>query len=200
MRNSAPRTKKPLEQPRYGRLTILENAHGGWLCRCDCGTTLTVKGPRLRSGAVVSCGCYHRERQVEVGTIHGMKGTPTYSTWVNMRQRCNNANNPDYVNYGGRGISVCERWQDFSAFLADMGVRPDGMSIERIDNHGNYVPGNCRWATKVEQSVNKRTNIPITRDGRTQTLKEWCAELGINYWTAHSRIRRGAKPSEAIGV
>lgn len=197
-RYGQPRPKKTLDRTRYGRLTVVENAHGGWLCRCDCGASVTVKGGHLRQGRVVSCGCYHRERQREVPRVHGMDRTRTHITWINMRQRCRNDGHPSWPNYGGRGITICDRWSTFENFYADMGERPPGMSIERIDNDGNYEPGNCRWATKPEQSVNKRTNVFIERDGATKTLSEWCTELGINYWTAHSRIRRGATPLEAI--
>lgn len=198
MRYSKPRSKKPLEQERYGRLVVVEDVHGGWQCRCDCGNTVTVKGNHLRQGRVQSCGCLHRERQVEVATTHGLNRSLAHITWINMRQRCRNQNHPSWPNYGGRGITICDRWSRFENFYADMGDRPAGMTIERIDNNGNYEPGNCRWASKPEQSVNKRTNVFIERDGQTKTLSQWCNELGINYWTAHARIRRGASPLEAI--
>ena len=192
------KAKKPLEQTRYGRLEILGSVTGGWLSRCDCGTELIVTGTRLRHGQVMSCGCYHRQRQREVKLTHGMTRTPTHTSWVAMRQRCNNANNPSWPNYGGRGIRICQRWESFENFYADMGERPDSTSLERIDNDGNYEPTNCRWATKHEQSVNMRHTIRIQFNGRTQSLSEWCQELGIGYWTAHARIRRGATPLEAI--
>lgn len=190
--------KKPLEHERYGRLEILESVRGGWLSRCDCGTVLIVKGTLLRRGQVVSCGCYHRERQREAPTSHGMTKSPTHITWTAMRQRCNNPNNPSWPNYGGRGIRVCPRWESFENFYADMGPRPEGTTIERIDNDGHYEPANCRWASRLEQGANKQDTIRIQLDGRSQSLSEWCKELGINYWTAHARIKRGATPLEAI--
>lgn len=193
-----PMPKKPLEHTRYGRLEILESVKGGWLSRCDCGNLTIVKGTQLRRGQVVSCGCYHRQRQREVPMLHGLNGSPTHISWTNMRQRCTNPANPSWPNYGGRGIRICQRWSTFENFYTDMGDRPPGMTLERINNDGNYEPSNCRWASRPEQSVNKQDTIRIHYDGRSQSLSEWCKELNINYWTAHARIRRGHSPLEAI--
>ena len=150
---------------RFGRLTVVERvpsrAEAHWRCLCDCGNTSVLRGSILRDGQVRSCGCYLRDRLRRVNTVHGqaVRGhmTPTYNSWMQMRRRCRDPKHGQWANYGGRGITVCDRWRDsFANFLADMGERPDGTSIDRIDNDGNYEPGNCRWATPLEQSHNKR--------------------------------------------
>jgi hypothetical protein len=148
---------------RFGRWTVLEmerDRRDGlgimWLCRCDCGTTRHVSGRHMRRGASVSCGCLKAERQALRNRTHGMFGVPEYHSWSGMIQRCTNPGNPSYANYGGRGITVCERWRSFKDFLLDMGRRPKGTSIDRIDNDGSYEPGNCRWATRTVQNSNKR--------------------------------------------
>lgn len=113
-----------------------------------------------------------------------------YATWRNMLQRCERPESPDFSRYGGRGISVCERWHSFAAFLADMGAKPEGMSIDRIDNDGNYEPGNCRWATKKEQGRNRRTNRKVTFNGETLTPAEWAERLGMSREVMHQRLKR----------
>lgn len=150
---------------RCGRLMIISR-HGArkgsavWICECDCGNACKVSGFALRKGLIVSCGCYIREKS----TRHGMHGTPTYGTWQAMMRRCHNPNAPTYKKYGLRGISVCSRWREsFGNFLADMGERPIGMTIDRINGAGNYEPGNCRWATCVQQSRN-RSFVRLTLD------------------------------------
>ena len=122
-------------------------------CKCSCGTVKTVRGSSLRSGIVKSCGCLSRFKPT-----HGMTGTPTYGSWKAMRARCLLPNNNRYKYYGGRGIVVCERWlNSFENFLSDMGERPTGMTIDRIDTDGNYEPSNCKWSTYSEQNLNRRS-------------------------------------------
>ena len=136
-------------------------------------------------------------------TTHGMaKRSRVYCIWMGLRNRCNNPKNRSHHKYGGRGIKVCERWDDFAAFLADMGEPPTGRhQIERKDNGGNYEPGNCRWATPKEQSSNRRSSRIIEYQGRKQTLQAWCDELGLKHTTVCMRLNKyGWNIEEALGT
>ena len=188
---------KALDAIRYGRLTPLFHKSGGWLCRCDCGAECTVTGNHLRQGRVQSCGCLNTEK-LRAPKTHGKSKTRTWTIWNLMRQRCTNPRNESFKNYGGRGITICQRWDEFANFLADMGEAPTGLTIDRCENDGNYEPGNCRWVTRGEQALNTRRNRIISLNGRSQPLVVWCRELGLPYWTVHARLRRGATAQEAL--
>lgn len=146
---------------KFGRLAVLRKADAKskvgalWLCLCDCGTQATVPTLKLRSGLIKSCGCYRAEMKANLRHGHANK-SKTYRTWKEMRQRCMNQNADQWQWYGGRGISICERWSDFESFLADMGERPEGTTIDRIGPDGNYEPDNCRWATGKQQALSNR--------------------------------------------
>lgn len=128
-----------------------------------------------------------------------VRGTPEHNTWLGMKQRCNYRGHKQYQWYGGSGITVCERWnKSFKAFLEDMGPRPDGMTLERIDSTKNYEPGNCKWATIKEQNRNRRSTIKVERAGRVLCIMDWCKELGLNVDRVYGKIRRGSEPKEAI--
>lgn len=132
---------------------------------------------------------------------HGLSKTPTYWAWIDLRRRCNDKSNSSYESYGGRGITVCDRWANsFENFIADMGEKPSrGMSIDRIDVNGNYTPENCRWATSKEQGRNKRNNLHITIDEVTLTLPEWCERYNAKYWLVIRRIKKwNWTPLEAL--
>lgn len=161
--NRQDRPPEPLPAgTRFGRLTVTHDRDGasrviGVLC--DCGTAFAASVKVLRRGDVRSCGCLRREVAAERSTTHGGTGSREYTTWKAMWQRCTNPRASKYRYYGGRGITVCARWRDFEAFLADMGPRPAGKSIDRVDPDGDYEPGNCRWATQREQVANRRRSL-----------------------------------------
>ncbi len=177
---------------RLGKLRVVAEAGRSprgqvlWRCVCDCGKEKTITA--LRTLKATSCGCNR----------HNMARTPEYRTWANMKDRCENPNCARYRDYGGRGITVCDAWQSFEAFYADMGPRPPNGTIERIDNHGNYEPMNCRWASNFEQQSNRRNNRRFTIDGRTQTLAQWVRESEASKTTIARRLDRGWSPKDAV--
>jgi len=180
---------------RVGRLMVVERAKNSksgqarWVCECECGKKSIVLGYDLRSGKTRSCGCLQKEKAIEAHLTHGMRKTPTYISWAGIKNRCTNHSYHGYKNYGGRGISVCERWNKFENFYEDMGEKPKGLSVERKDNNGNYCPENCCWETIKNQNRNKRSNVNIEYHGKTQCMKDWAKELGINYGTLKSRLK-----------
>jgi len=181
---------------RFGRLIVISRVENyratngaQFLCKCDCGNEKTVQSAKLRNGHTKSCGCYRVDFSQKKAIIHGMSKSHIYGIWVKMIQRCENPNDPGYYKYGGRGIKVCERWHDFTAWHADMRDRPSPQhSIERINNNGNYEPGNCRWATNKDQANNRRNNIMINLNGVIKTIAQWSDVTKIPQYTIHNRI------------
>lgn len=191
-------TVKTAVGSRFGKWIVVSRTRDSYvMCKCDCGTDRELYVSNLTSGKTKSCGCNRQKAMSLATTKHGMYGTPTYRSWSSMLTRCNNSNCKSYPQYGGRGISVCAAWKNFDCFFADMGKKPKkGMSIERIDNNGNYEPGNCKWATSVEQARNtRRTKITCLdvsqlRDG-TVSISELVALRHCAKSTA-SMAKRGA--------
>lgn len=189
----------------FGMLTVLGpfevRARGQtyWLCRCACGGDNWVRSGHLTAGVTQSCGCTGPELIRLRATVHGQSNTPTHRTWMSMKARCYNKNTDSYKYYGARGITVCDRWNEsFEAFAEDMGERPRGMTIERIDVNGNYEPSNCKWATSVEQARNKTNTRLLTLDGKSRTAIEWAEVLGIPRGTIVSRLLAGLSHKEVL--
>lgn len=190
---------------RRGRLLVLslvrrdaaDNNHK-WLCRCDCGTEKAMGIKSIMAGKTQSCGCILREVTIARNKTHGKSGVPGYRSWKDMRSRCYNIKDSDYPGYGGRGITVCERWSSFELFFEDMGERPEGMTIDRIDVNGNYEKANCRWATDKTQANNKRSNHVVEWNGVAKNLQHWCDEFGINPSKARYRLKQGWAPDKVF--
>lgn len=170
--------------------------------RCECGTERSVHTNSLRAGTSTNCGCVKRERmrQQKLGLKHGMSGTGTYRSWSAMLLRCQNPKSNSYRYYGARGVTVAPRWLKFENFLADMGVRPEGMTLDRWPNgKGNYEPGNCRWATAGEQSRNRDGFVLNVRHlGQTKTVAEWAREYGLGDTTLRYRLQNGWSMESAL--
>lgn len=199
-RNQTFMRKLELTGQRFGKLLVIRLAEvlpkskGSryvWLCRCDCGGEARTATINLRSGNTKSCGCLFTARQKMGNLTHGWSKRNVYKVWKTMRARCQTPTNKQFQDYGGRGITVCERWNDFLNFLEDMGVPIPGMTIERKDNNAGYSKENCKWATQREQNQNKRNNRNETFMGRTQGRAAWERELGLRSGTISKRMKAG---------
>lgn len=184
---------------KFGRLKVLEyygnskNCKALWLCQCECGNTKIILGNSLTSKATVSCGCYNKEKARERRTKHNLSYSRLYKIWCGMKTRCYNKNFVYYCNYGGRGITICDEWlNDFETFYkwAISNGYEEGLTIDRINNDGNYEPINCRWISRKEQNNNMRKNIIIKYNGKEQTISQWAKEFGINRTALYYRIKR----------
>lgn len=189
----------------FGRLKVLvrvsncADGHSLWKCRCTCGNIKMARGSRLNLGRVSSCGCLTIEALKKANTIHGLRNSKTYKAWLRMMSRCYNPLDSSYKNYGGRGITVCPKWKNsMLKFYRYMGERPSGMSLDRIDNDGNYEPKNVRWATRKQQNNNTRRTRFIKFNGKRMSMKMWGAEVGINCKCIQYRLNHGWTVKEAL--
>lgn len=193
-----------LVNKKFGRLLVTgyhgrRGAKSKWNCVCDCGSPAIVFANCLKSGMTKSCGCIRKERAQTIKLSHGMAESKEFNAWMHAKSRCSNPNNIGFKHYGGRGIAVCEKWaKDFSAFFADMGPCPPGMSIERVDVNGNYEPGNCKWATQAEQTLNTRRTRWIECNGQRKPLAVWAREIGATQQNLRSRLKNGYSLKEIV--
>ena len=188
---------------RFGRLVVIACLPGGKMhVLCDCDNDKIVAKKSLTSGATRSCGCLASEMLVRRNRKHGHarrgRWSGTYISWVNMLGRVDHPQEWKVQYYAGKGIAICDRWRTFENFLADMGDRPFGTSLDRIDNNRGYQPGNCRWATKAEQQRNTSQTIIVEYRGRKMCLTDAAALAGVPYSRAHSRLARGCTVDEAL--
>lgn len=188
---------------RFNHLTVLgfhsrSCGRTKWWVKCECGTVKPVASGNLVSGSIKSCGCKKSVYNSLAHKTHGMTRSREFTSWVSMKTRCGNPNDPFYYRYGGRGISVCERWGSFSNFFEDMGKRPPGKSLDRIDSNGNYEPSNCRWASVSEQARNTSSNRMLTVKGLTKCLSDWSQASGLKPSTISERLKRGYSHEEAV--
>ena len=184
---------KDLTGQTFGRLTVIERAENNkynqarWKCSCECGNITIVQSANLIKGTTKSCGCLKKEIQ------HHKSNTRLFSIWASMKKRCYNPKHNHYDRYGGRGIAMCEDWQNnFLSFYnwALTNGYNDNLTIDRIDNNGNYCPENCKWNTKKDQVRNRSCTRLLTYNGKTQSIAQWADEIGIKYSTLSTRLRR----------
>ena len=187
----------------HNRLTVLDvhmskTGHTRWLCRCECGTTKDISAKHVVSAKTRSCGCLRADAG-KMKRTHFLTGNREYRAWAHAKSRCYNPNVPAFYRYGGRGVIMCERWKNsFEAFLEDMGKCPDGLTLDRIDNNGNYEPGNCRWIDMKTQSENRRSTRWIEFQGVTRTMSEWARFLGVKREALAYRLDQGWPTEKAL--
>jgi len=192
----------------FGRLTVLRYSRSiknsaWWFCECSCGCECEIHGYAMRSGHTQSCGCIHSEQLAARNSRHKYatrkKRHPLYSVWKAMKKRCYNPNSKFWNSYGGKGVKVCERWRtSFANFLADMGERPEGCSLDRIDNDGDYCPENCRWATASQQANNTSATRFFELNGTKKSITQWAEHFGFPPKTLRARINSGWSFERAI--
>jgi hypothetical protein len=203
-----------ISNKKFGKLLAVKrctNMSGktAWECKCDCGNITFVTTSNLTCNRIRSCGCLKIKQLLERSTTHNQRHTVLYSVWRGLRQRCNNPKHASYHNYGGRGITVCEEWdKSFQAFYDwsyANGYSTENqkneklkLTIDRIDNNGNYEPSNCRWVDRKTQTRNMRTTRFITFNGQNKSVSEWCEIYGIKLQTFNTRIRNGWSIEEAL--
>lgn len=178
---------------KFGKLTVVsfvdkKGTRTYWNCVCECGGKRIVSNDHLKRGDVTDCGCYRRH--ISYNKKHGMSDKPIYTIWLLMKERCFNYKRREYKDYGGRGIKVCSEWLDATKFIewALNNGYTEGLTIDRIDNNGNYEPNNCRWVDRETQANNKRNNRLITYKGETKTITQWAKEHGLTYYIVKKRI------------
>ena len=184
----------------FGRLIVLRDTglkdkYGMsiWLCECNCGNKVKVSTKHLGK-STKSCGCLRKDTNILLNTKHGKSNTRLWKTWYEMKNRCNNKDDSNFYNYGGRGIKVCDDWNNNFEHFYDWALKhgySDALTIDRINNNGNYEPNNCRWISRAEQNNNKRNNHLLTYNGKTQNIKKWSEELGLKWSTIYSRLHQG---------
>lgn len=188
---------------RYGRLVAVEKVGKKgraalWSFRCDCGNDHIALANNVRRGICQSCGCAQRKQISERAATHRMTGSPEHRVWHLMIQRCTNPKATQAIHYHGRGIKVCDRWRSFENFYADMGPRPEGMTLDRIDNDGDYDLGNCRWATNEVQSRNKRSNRWVTFQGKRMCITDALKLVNLDVSSFYARLKKGWSVDRAL--
>lgn len=198
---------KDLKGERFGKLIainrICKSDGSHWKCKCDCGNYTVVSTHNLTKGNTKSCGCLQKEKASQVHKTHGARHTKLYTVWNNMRSRCNRPNDKSYCNYGMRGISVCEEWNNsFENFQkwAFLNGYNENLTLDRRNVNGNYCPENCRWISFKEQNNNRRNNVYVTVNGKTLTLSQWSEANNIPYLTILQRRKRGWSDEKAVSV
>lgn len=195
---------KNLLNKKFGKLTVVSLDHLGkggtfWLCECECGHHKVVRGSHLTAGDVKSCGCLRKE--VLDSTTHGMSYSRLYSSWASIKKRCLLVTNKSYKSYGGRGITICDEWKESFEAFRDWALAngyDDTLTIDRIDNDGNYEPSNCRWVNAKTQARNRSTNTLITFNGETRCVSEWAEMKGMSNGALLERLRKGWSIERAL--
>jgi hypothetical protein len=207
------RLPAPAVGQRFGRLRVVIPAGKGTrasgkeipgissLCLCDCGTLTVAQLAALYNGQKSSCGCLKIEllqKMKTASTKHGRSRTPTWNSWSAMKSRCDCPSDPFFHRYGARGITYCNAWKDFEVFNRDMGGRPEGTTLDRIDNEKGYCVDNCRWSSVLDQANNRSTTPFYEYKGRTQSLSDWVRELGVPYGRTYQRLKKGWSFANAV--